>query len=184
MSQKIRAAVIGGSESGKSFLTLGFSRGLWRFSQLRSLVFDPWLGEEGAEPWGRQAWVTRDFELWKRVVTGTRGCCVVWDEATAYGGRERENVPLFSQIRHQHPVLFCIGHAYSSILPIMRVNLTDLFISNADPDDAREWCGIMKDPAVAQSVGLPQYHFLHKRSFQPPRVLSYSADEIKAGVRP
>lgn len=186
MSDKIRAAVIGGSESGKTFLTRGFSRGLWRKRGLRSIVFDPWLREPGAEPWGPQAWVTDDFDRWKFVVSAEKVApsAVIWDEATAYGGRERENVPLFSQIRHRHPVLFCIGHAYSSILPIMRVNLTDLFISNADPDDAAEWAKVMKDTEVLRAVGLPQYAFLHKRSFQPPKVLRHSAAAIRAGVLP
>lgn len=179
--QKIRAAVIGGSESGKTFLVMGFSRGLWAARGLRSIVFDPWMPET---KWGPQAWVTKDFDAWKRAVMGSRNCCVVWDEASANGGRDAENVGLFSEIRHRHPVLFCIGHAYSVILPVMRVNLTDLFISAADSIDAKEWSRIMRDPAVMRACSLPQYAFLHKRAFQPVRVLENSAEQIKAGILP
>lgn len=178
---KIRAAVIGGSESGKTFRVIGYSRGLWRRYRLRSLVFDPWKGEH---QWGPQAWVTTDFEQWKRAVCGTRGCVAVWDEATANGGRDRDNVPLFSEIRHRHPAIFCIGHAYSAILPLMRVNLTDLYIAQADPDDAREWCKVMKDPAIIQATEIHQYEFLHKRAFRPVRVMRESADQIEAGILP
>lgn len=181
MTQHIRAAVIGGSQSGKTFRTAGYSVGLWKTKRLRSLVFDPWKGETD---WGAGAWVSSDFDQWKKVVTNTRGCVAIWDEATAYGGRERENVPLFSQIRHLHPVLFCIGHAYSSILPIMRVNLTDLYISLADPDDAAEWAKVMKDPKIDLSTRLLQYQFLHKRSFHPVRILSETASQIRAGILP
>jgi hypothetical protein len=176
---KIRCAVIGGSESGKTFRTIGYSRGMWRYYRMRSIVFDPWPEEND---WGPQAWVTSDFERWKRAVTGTKGCVAIWDEATANGGRDRENVPLFSEIRHRHPAIFCIGHAYSSILPLMRINLTDLVMTLADPDDAAEWAKIMKDPAVMQATQLQQYEYMHKRSFQPPRRLHESAAQIMQGI--
>lgn len=181
MSDKIRAAIIGGSESGKTFLTHGFSRGLWR-ARKRSLVFDPWKGET---KWGPQAWVTHDFEQWKRVVTGTQGCAVIWDESTANGGRDRENLPLFTEIRHRHPVLFCIGHAYSAMLPVMRGSLTDLFLANTYQSDADEWSQVMRDPEIARiAPTLAQYEFLHKRCFQPIRRLRYSPAQIMAGILP
>jgi hypothetical protein len=179
--EKIRAAVIGGSESGKTFLVMGFSRGLWQARGLRSLVFDPWRGENN---WGAHAWVSHDFDRWKAAVMGTRNCVVIWDEASANGGRDRENVGLFSEIRHRHPVLFCVGHAYSVILPIMRINLTDLFIAAADEIDAKEWGRVMRDPQIAEACLLPQYAFLHKRAFQPVRVLRYSKEQVAAGVLP
>jgi hypothetical protein len=180
LGKKIRCAIIGGSESGKTFRALGFSRGLWNAHRLRSLVFDPWREMN----WGPQAWVTRDFALWKRVVTSTEGCVAVWDESTANGGRDRENVPLFSEIRHRHPVLLCMGHAYSSLLPLMRVNLTDLYLARADDDDASEWSKVMKDAEVKRAVELEQFEFLHKRSFRPVRICRETAAEIKAGILP
>ena len=185
--KKIRAAVCAGSEGGKTFLVHGFVRGYWNRRRMRSFVFDPWRELD----WGPGAWVTRDFELWKKVVTNTHGGVVVWDESTANGGRDRDNVPLFSEIRHRHPVLFCIGHAYSSILPLMRVNLTDLFLASADPADAAEWAGIMRDPELKRAGecinGVPyvrQYEFLHKKAYQPVKKLSHTAAQIEAGILP
>lgn len=189
--EKIRAAVCAGSEGGKTFLVAGFSRGFWKRHKMRSLVFDPWRELD----WGPGAWVTKDFELWKKVVTGTQGCVAIWDESTANGGRDRENVPLFSEIRHRHPVMFCIGHAYSSILPLMRVNLTDLFLASSDPKDAAEWASVMRDPAVREAgesdvvdgVTVPrldQYVFMHKRAFRPVKLLRYSKEQIIAGITP
>lgn len=179
--ENIRAAVIGGSLSGKTLRTSGYVRGLWRCKRLRSLVFDPWKGETD---WGPGAWVCADFEQWKHVVANTKGCCVVWDESTGNGGRDRENVPLFTEIRHRHPVIFCIGHACSSILPLMRINLTDLFISLADPDDAAEWAKVMKDPDVMKATALGQYYFLHKRAFRRVCLLHNTPDQIRAGILP
>lgn len=178
---KIRAAIIGGSESGKTYLAMGFSRGLWRQRRWRSFVFDPWA----ERPWGPGAWVTRNFEEWRHVVTNTSGGVAIWDEATANGGRDRENVPLFSEIRHRHHALFCIGHAYSAILPLMRINLTDLFLSLADAGDAAEWAKVMKDPEISRlAPTLPQYAFLHKRCFRPVRTLTHSRAEIETGIIP
>jgi hypothetical protein len=180
-AQKIRAAIIGGSESGKTFRAIGYSRGFWARQRLRSLVFDPWKGEN---KWGPQAWVCHDFEQWRRVVCNVTGCVVIWDEASGNGGRDRENVQLFTEIRHRHPALFCIAHAYSAILPIMRVNLTDLFIAQADAGDAAEWAKIMKDPSVNQAVTLHQYEFLHKRAFQTVKVCRETKSQIEAGILP
>jgi len=66
----------------------------------------------------------------------------------------------------------------------MRVNLTDLFLSAADPVDAKEWSRIMRDPQISEACSLPQYAFLHKRSFRPVQVLHYSKEQIEAGVIP
>lgn len=179
---KIRAAIIGGSEDGKTFLASGFSRGLWRKHGLRSIVFDPWKGETA---WGPQAWVTKDFLEFSRAVARTKGCAVFWDEGSSYGGRERENIAKFTAIRHNHPAFFFIGHAYSTMLPIMRGSLTEILLAVRDPDDAAEWAKVMVDPSIREAAqNLRQYEFLHKRKHQPFRVLRYSKAEILKGITP
>jgi hypothetical protein len=182
--ENTRAAIIGGSESGKSFRAMGYSRGYWRRYGLRSVVFDPWARSKKPLVWGRQAIVFDDFDTWKRAITGVQSCVAIWDEASGNGGRDRENVSLLTEIRHRHPVLICIAHAHAALLPMMRINLTDLFIAQADPDDAAEWAKTMKDPAVRGATQLGQYEFLHKRNFKPVRVLRESAAEIEAGILP
>lgn len=182
MSEKRRVAIIGGSESGKSFRAMGYSRGLWKSRGLRSLVFDPWKRDDDAMDWGPQAMVFDVFEQWKNAVLKTKGFVAIWDEATGNGGRDQDNVGLFTEIRHNHPVLLCIAHAWGAILPNMRVNLTDLVIASADDDDAGKWARTMKDAAVCQAIGLPQYHFLHKRNFQPVRIVHETAEQVRAGL--
>lgn len=181
--ENIRAAVVGGSQSGKTSLMAGLSRGLWDRYRVRSIVFDPWCEIQ----WGAQAWVTDDFPRWRRAVFGSHGCIAIWDEATTNGGDDKSNVDLFSEIRHNHPAIIAGGHCYSAFLKKMRVNLTDLFLALADPDDAKQWAGAMKDPDVLQAadkVKMPQYAFLHKRNFKPVRIRRHTAAEIATGILP
>ncbi|OAM89863.1 hypothetical protein AW736_11120 [Termitidicoccus mucosus] len=174
-------AVIGGSEDGKTFLTSGLVRGEWRFNRRRAIVFDPWKGETD---WGVSAWVTDDFEKFRRAVAGTRGCCVVWDEGTSTGGRARDNVHLFTAIRHLHPSLYFIGHSYAAMLPIMRGSLTGVLLAVRDADDANEWAKVMVDESVrTMATRLAQYEFLYKRKHQPARVVKFTPEEIKKGIR-
>jgi hypothetical protein len=181
--QKIRAAVIGPSDGGKTQLVIAFSLWLWKKHRLRTLAFDPWLRED-PKRWGPHAWATNEWAKFTHVVTNTKGCCVVWDEATTNGGRDRDNIKLFTEIRHNHPVLFALGHCYSAFLPVMRVNLTDLFLALDDADDAAEWAKIMKDPRIMEATKLDQYEFLHKRAFREIAIRKHTFAELKAGVSP
>lgn len=181
--RNIRAAIMGGSESGKSFLASGFVRGQWIRSRRRSMVFDPWLKEKRRTDWGNGAWVTGDFDRWKRaVMTGPAGCAVVWDEGTSNGGRDRDNVDLFTAIRHRHPVLFFIGHRFDAMLPVMRTSLTDIFLARCRSGDAEEWADTMTDDKIMDATTLNQYEFLHKRAFAPVRIIKHSPGEILAGL--
>jgi hypothetical protein len=179
MKKKRRIAIMGGSESGKTFLGMGFVRAYWKKHGLRALVFDPWKGEVD---WGPSAFVVNDFEDWKHMATHTKGMVLVWDETTANGGRDRDNLKLLSEVRHNHPVMVVMGHTYASLLPGMRVNLTDVFLALSDPDEADQWAKVMKDPEIKEkAVDLLQYEFLHKRNFEPLRVVAESENRILAG---
>ncbi len=176
-----RAVICGGSESGKTSLARGLSRGLWNRRGLRCLAFDPWM----KSPWPDHARAFRDFETWRRLVLSTSGFCVIWDDATANGGRDSANVGLFSEIRHRHPVLLCMTHLHSALLPMMRVTIPDAFLADSPPKDAAEWADTLRDQGIrAGAVGLPQYVFLHKRVYRPLQRLAYSPAELAAGVYP
>lgn len=182
MSEKIRAAIIGGSEDGKTFLASGISRGWWSRDGFRSLVFDPFHWEND---WGPQAKVFGDFDKWRAVVNRVRPAqkfAAIWDEATDNGGRDRDNAGLLTAIRHNCDRLLVISHGFSSLLPMMRGSLTDVLLAVRDPDEAREWARLFVDESVMQATRLRQYEFLHKRKHRPARVLRYSAAQIKAGI--
>ena len=181
MSGKTRTAVIGGSEDGKTFLTSGLVRGQWRFYRRRGIVFDPWKGETD---WGPSAWVTDDFAKFKRAVMGTRNCAVVWDEGTSTGGRDRDNVDLFTAIRHYHPSFYFIGHRYDAMLPIMRGSLTEVLLAVRDRDDADAWAKVMVDDRVREmATKLGKYEFLFKKKHVPPKVVKFTPEQIRQGIR-
>lgn len=187
MSENIRAAIIGGSEDGKTFLASGFSRGLWKRYGMRSIVFDPFKGETN---WGPQALVLGEGEFAKfrhlaENVSRSQRFAFFWDEGTSTGGRERENLSLFTRIRHNSAAFFFIGHGYATMLPIMRGSLTHVFLAVRPPDDADEWAKVMVDESIRTTAPtLKQYEFLAKRKHHPSRVLSYTKNEILAGIVP
>lgn len=183
-----RVAILGPSECGKSFLTSGFTRGLWRFGGWQSVVFDPWKGRKkhpwsAPTDWGVGAWVSPDFERWRRAVEGTEGKVVVWDEGTGNGGRDNENKKLFTEIRHNHPYLFFLGHRFDAMLPVMRSCLTDVIIAQCDLIDLEPWARAFADRDILQASKLPQYSFLWKRAFQPVQIVRYIPEQIAAGLR-
>jgi hypothetical protein len=183
-----RIAILGASESGKSFLGSGIIRGQWRFDKRVSCVFDPWKGRKkhpwsSPTDWGPGAWVDGNFERWKRAALGTEGKCVLWDEATTNGGRDRDNVGLFTEIRHNHPVLVVMGHRYEALLPTMRVCLTDLITAKCMPDDAEKMASEFMDPEIAKACHLNQYEFLWKQPYQPIRIVRFTPAEIMRGIQ-
>jgi hypothetical protein len=176
-----RVAIMGGSESGKSFLAMGFVRGQWRLLKRRAIVFDPFIREH-PKFWGPSAWVTADFAAFERAVNGTKGCVVVWDEGTSTGGRDRERIPLFTAIRHNHPCFIFLGHRFDAMLPVMRGSLTDVMLARCRSGDAEEWADCTTDDDVMKATGLAQYEFLHKRMFQPVQILRHTAAQIEGGI--
>lgn len=177
--KKIRLAILGGSESGKTFLASGFVRGQWRFHRRRSIVFDPWKGETD---WGPGAVVFKDFEPFRRAVFGVKGCCVVWDEGTSTGGRDRENVDLFTAIRHFHPAFIFIGHRFDAMLPVMRGSLNNVMLARQDADDVRKWAAQFADTEILTAANLDQYQFFHKQPYQPLKKIQYTPAQITAGI--
>lgn len=181
--RNVRAAVIGGSECGKTTLAAGLSLGLWNRHKLRTLAFDPWL-KENPRRWGKHAWATDEMTKFEHVVFSCRGCCVVWDEGTSTGGRERDKVKFFTAVRHNHPAFFFLGHQYSAMLPVMRNSLTDVFLFRSNPDEATQWANIMTDPALLAASELPQFACLQKRAFSPVEKRAHTAQEIFEGILP
>lgn|GEM_PF-2342516 len=183
-----RIAILGPSECGKSFLASGFVRGQWRFARRKSVVFDPWKGKKkhawsSPTDWGAGAWSERDFDRWKRAAVGTEGHCIVWDEGTANGGRDRDNLALFTEIRHNHPVLLFLGHRFDAMLPVMRSCLTDLIIARCDVDDVEPWARAFADRDILKATQLEQYEFLWKRAFRPVQIVRFTPEQIAAGIR-
>lgn len=206
LPRTIRAAIVGGSLDGKTFLASGFSRGLWKNYGYRTIAFDPYRGETD---WGPQAFVigptkqqlktqgdeviSAEFEKFRRIVRGIephQKIAVIWDEGTDTGGRDRDNTGLFTAIRHNTDAFFFIGHGFATMLPTMRGSLSDVILAARDPEDARDWARLMVDAEVMQASaprppvgnGLRQFEFLHKQKHEPCKILRYSKWQILAGL--
>jgi len=174
-----RVAIMGGSESGKTFLAGGLSLGEWKTFGRRSLVFDPFARRSS---WGRHAWATDEFEKFEHIVFRVKGCAVFWDEGTSTGGRDRDKVKFFTAIRHNHAAFYFIGHDYTTMLPIMRGSLTDIILFRQSETAAQYWADLFTDRELLRSTSLGQYVALHKRAFQPVREIRFTREQIKAGV--
>lgn len=170
---------MGGSESGKTALAMGLSRGLWTSEKKRSIAFDPFARKN---TWGPQARPLDDFLKFEHVVFRVSGCAVFWDEGTSSGGRDRDKVKFFTAIRHNHAFFAFIGHDFTTMLPIMRSSLTDVILFRQSESAAQYWSDMFTDKDLLRSTDLGQYVALHKRAFKPVRELKFSAADLQKGV--
>lgn len=179
MSENRRVAIMGGSESGKTALAIGLSRGLWSKEKTRTIAFDPFLR---IHAWGAQAWATDEFPKFEHVVFRLKGCAAFWDEGTSSGGRDREKVKFFTAVRHNHAFFAFMGHDHTTMLPIMRGSLTDVILFRQSETAAQYWADLFTDKELLRSADLGQYVALHKRAFRPVRELRFSGDDLQKGV--
>jgi hypothetical protein len=179
MSGNRRIAIMGGSESGKTALAIGLSRGLWSAQKTRTLAFDPYCRKND---WGGQAWVTDEFLKFQHVVFRLQGFAAFWDEGTSTGGRDRDKVKFFTAIRHNSAFFAFMGHDHTTMLPIMRGSLTDVILFRQSETAAAYWADLFTDRDLLRSTDLPQYAAMHKRAFRPVRSLAFSEADLKKGV--
>lgn len=177
MSEKIRAAIMGGSECGKTTLARFLAARHWQRDRLASIVFDPWKREHR---WGNYCWVTSDLKRFESAVWGAKKpYAIVWDESTSTLNRDAEKIQFFTAIRHKHPAFYVLGHHYTALLPVMRDSLTEVYLFRQAQASAEKWADQLADREVIQSVDLAQYEFLHKRAFRPISRRRLNAAELK-----
>ncbi|HLP75714.1 MAG TPA: hypothetical protein VK327_02240 [Candidatus Paceibacterota bacterium] len=172
-----RIGIFGASECGKTTLAKQLSREYWRQEKRPTLALDPHKGS-----WGGHSWVTsreKDFwgefneeteswtggAVWKR-----ENCLVIVEEASTTIQRDRQLVPLFTRIRHQHHHLMVIGHDGTDLLPTMRQNLNELFLFLQPPRAVEIWSNDLPSIRGLEAAGeLQQYEFLHGKLFTTAR---------------
>jgi hypothetical protein len=154
--------IFGTTLSGKSTLAIALSKQYHKTKKIRSLVLDPHL-----DMWGPQAWVTANEDEFWRVVWARRGHLVVVEEASSTIRRDRDLMPVFTQIRHNEHRLLIIGHSGSDLLPGMRKQFDTLYLFQQDVDSVKEWKKIFPRGGIEAAISLEQYEFLRVRSFKP-----------------
>lgn len=162
MSELIRAGIFGPSMSGKTALAKYLAAQLWKKSRRLAVVLDP-----NKENWGSHAFVTDDMERFARIVWRSQGLTVIMDEGTETINRDRELTRYFTRIRHQQHHFFVIGHDGTTLLPIMRAQLTECYLFRQNPAAAQLWANQFCAPEMLDAPTLAQFEFFHARSFQP-----------------
>lgn len=177
--EEIIAAVIGPSKCGKTTLARALVSKMWRQHKLRSIVYDPWLKKYG-NTWGKSAWVTDDLDRYKKAVWGTSRCCVIWDESTdSLNRNDRSDQAFFSRIRHEHPAFFLLAHDIKVMNPVMRGNLSDLFIFRQGVLRSKFYAEDFADAELLQTAELQKYEFIHKRPMEPMQRMKPTPSELQ-----
>ena len=158
--------VFGRRLSGKTTLLRAVLRSYFAAEGRRALVLDPNL-----EPWGEFAWVTADRDRMMAKLWASWGCNVVVEEAGSTIRRDAEVTELFTRSGHRCHRVFVAGHTSSSLLPVMREQLTELYLFRQSQREADGWAELFTNDEIRQSTGLDYdaREFLHVRLGHPVR---------------
>ncbi len=155
--------IFGPIQSGKTTLARAPSVEIYRAERRRSIVFDP-----NAENWGGHAAVFTDSALFQKTVWRSQNCEIFADEAAVTVARDRDNMPLFTRVRHFGHRLTVIGHSGGDLLPGMRQQFTRLFLFRQPASAADVWAELFADGRILACADLAQFEFLDCRLYAAP----------------
>jgi hypothetical protein len=163
-----RICIVGASECGKTTLAIHMSRAFWSQHHIASLVLDP---RKNKNNWGPQAWVTTEAQTFSEAVWKRKGDLVIMDEGSSTIARDKDLIPMFTQIRHENHNLLVICHNATNMLPDMRQNLNELFLFAQTKKSIELWQddlpmmrGISRAMAVDGKCELGDYEFIWCRN--------------------
>jgi molybdopterin-guanine dinucleotide biosynthesis protein len=159
-----RYGTFGGSESGKTTLVRHLTAEIHKRNGMKALVLDP-IGDD----WGEFSKVfshEQDDEFWK-AVWSNRNMMIVVDEGTEMIARDKTLIPVFTRLRHNHHILFVIGHRGDSLLPVMRDQLSTIYLFRQNKKSAEIWAEAFACEEIMQATTLKQYEFLICRRYDP-----------------
>jgi molybdopterin-guanine dinucleotide biosynthesis protein len=157
--------IFGPKLSGKTTLARSISREYWRVHHIRTLVLDPNQDMD----FGPQALNTPDEEKFWGMVWKSRDCLIVVEEAAATIRRERDLVPVFTRIRHQHHKLLVVGHSGTDLLPVMRQQVDVIYLFRQNEESALIWSKTFCDVRLIEATKLGQYEFIRLEMFGEPQ---------------
>jgi molybdopterin-guanine dinucleotide biosynthesis protein len=154
---KGRYGVFGGSESGKTTLVKHLVPIHFEKHKMDALVLDP-IGDDWGEH-SKRFGSDQEEAFWKEVWS-SRNKVIVIDEGTEMIARDKTLIPVFTRLRHCHHVLYVIGHRGDSLLPVMRDQLSTVYLFRQNPSSAKIWSETFACEDIMLSTGLRQYEFL------------------------
>lgn len=159
-----RIGVFGPTLSGKSTLAHKISEQFWKQKQQRTLVLDP-----HEEIWGEHALSFQDEEKFWKAVWNTKDSLIVVEEAASTISREKKLIPVFTRMRHLGHSLMVIGHSGMDLLPVMRQQLTTVYLFRQPESAAKVWSENFANKDLLLTTDLQQYEFIHFESYGNPR---------------
>lgn len=159
-----RIGVFGPTVSGKTTLAIKISEQYWKQHQVRSLVLDPY-----EDTWGEHALVFTDEDKFWEAVWKTRDSLVIVEESSTTIQRDKKLIPIFTRLRHNGHSLMVIGHSGMDLLPIMRQQLTTVYLFRQPKSAASVWAENFANDGLLQTMELSQYEFIHFESYGIPR---------------
>lgn len=172
-------AIVGRRLSGKTTLLIEFLRASWERERRYGVVLDPKIGQH---QWGTHCYVTADREKWlsKWQDRQCRNCNIVWEETSTTLKRDADYVDVFTAKAgaHGHRLIITC-HTGAALLPVMRDQITEIFLFRQSRNEAEKWAEQFTNPhivEVACSLNYDRREFIHVRMGQNdrpvPRVLN------------
>lgn len=161
-----RIGVFGPTLSGKSTLAHKISEQFWKQKKQRSLVLDPYQ-----EEWGEHSLVFTDEEKFWNAAWGTQGSLIIVEESSSTIQRDKKIIPAFTKMRHNLHSLMVIGHSGTDLLPVMRQQLTTVYLFRQPEIAAKVWSENFANKDLLKTTELGQYEFIHFESYGTPRKL-------------
>lgn len=158
---KMHVGIFGPGLSGKTTLAKALSRSYFA-AGIRSLVLDI-----NGEDWGPGATVFRDeARFWETVWSNERHA-IFCDEAAETIARDRDLVSVFTRLRHNGHKLIVMGHSAGDLLPVMRRQISTLYLFRQDVDACKVWSRLFSEPGIMGAMELNQYEFIHAELWGP-----------------
>lgn len=157
--------VFGRRLSGKTTLVISLLGASHRREGRASVVLDP---KHTQHRWGAHCYVTPDRERWlsKWQHPQCRNCNIVWEESATTLKRDADLVDVFTAKAGEHGHrLIVTGHSGASLLPVMRWQLTEVFLFRCTQSEAEMWTEQFTDERIMQATQLDytKREFLHAR---------------------
>lgn len=156
----INGGIFGPKLSGKTTLAKALSGEYWRQRNMVTYVLDPWKSA-----WGPHAWVQNDEEYFWDTVWQKKGGLVIVDDGSSTIARDKELIPVFTMMRHNHHKLLIIGHNGANLLPEMRQEIDTLYLFRQPIPSCKAWYENFANIGLLEAANLQQYEFLECHSF-------------------
>jgi len=163
MSKRAHMGIFGPGLSGKSTCAECIVKVSYEQNGIRALVLD----QAQTSSWGPGSVVYTEVEPFLKAVWASENCLVVIEEATSALAdfSPQELVSLFTRVRHRGHKLIIIAHRATALLPILREQLSHLFLFRQADPAAKFWMECHAEPRLIESTRLNKYEFLEFRAF-------------------